>query len=137
MRHTTGDKGDIGVAKAIADLIVQGCDVLTPVASTAPFDLVIHDKGNFLKVQVKYREAVNGKIEVKLRRAVISDKHVRYRPMKRDECDVVCVYCPDTDRCYYVHMDDFKDVFTLRLSHALNGQTQGVRLACDYEKLGS
>lgn len=42
VQHHTKDKGDLGVAKAYADLVGKGFDVLLPTTEHAPFDLVAH-----------------------------------------------------------------------------------------------
>jgi hypothetical protein len=60
MTHHTKDKGDIGVAKAHADLVTQGYVVLFPATEHAPFDLVAYRNGEFERVQVKYRSAGSG-----------------------------------------------------------------------------
>lgn len=46
-RHHTKDKGDLGVAKAYADLVAKGFDVLFPTTEHAPFDLVAYAEGTF------------------------------------------------------------------------------------------
>ena len=53
--HHTKDKGDVGVAHAIADLADQGFVVLTALCEHAPFDLVGYRDAMFLRVSVKYR----------------------------------------------------------------------------------
>ena len=136
MKHVTGDKGDIGVAKAIGDLITKGFMVLTPIASTAPFDLVAYKNNKFLKIQVKYR-TINkrGVIEAKLRRSIITNFYVKTRKMLPSECDVLCIYCPDTGKCYYIKRDSFDETVILRLNPTKNNQKRGVKLAFDYENL--
>ncbi|GAA1502007.1 hypothetical protein GCM10009788_01340 [Nocardioides humi] len=57
MAHHTKDKGDLGVAKAFADLVGKGYQVLVPMTEHAPFDLVAYKGGSFLRVQVKFRAA--------------------------------------------------------------------------------
>jgi hypothetical protein len=49
--HHTKDKGDIGVAHAIADLADQGFVVLTALCEHAPFDLVAYRDGTFARVE--------------------------------------------------------------------------------------
>ena len=44
--HHTKDKGDLGVAKAYADLVGQGYTVLFPATEHAPFDLVAYRRGD-------------------------------------------------------------------------------------------
>lgn len=47
VRHHTKDKGDLGVAKAHADLVTKGFYVLFPTTEHAPFDLVAYADGAF------------------------------------------------------------------------------------------
>ena len=58
--HHTKTKGDLAVAKALADLSEQGFVVLLPLTEHAPFDLVAYAASRFVRVQVKYRTAVRG-----------------------------------------------------------------------------
>lgn len=127
MAHHTKDKGDLGVAKAFADLVARGWLVLFPTTEHAPFDLVAYRDGEFKRVQVKYRTASAGKLYVKFS-SVWSDRHgTHIQPIEKSAIDVVCVYCPDTDLCYYLDPGDFRAGVTLRVTAARNGQKRGVR----------
>jgi hypothetical protein len=129
--HHTKDKGDLGVAKAHADLVEQGLMVLFPATEHAPFDLVAYDGVTFERIQVKYRTRTGDVIKLGLR-SVWSDRHgVHRKPFERTSVDVVCIYCPDTDECYYVRPDTAQHL-TLRFTPSLNCQSVGVRLASDY-----
>lgn len=133
--HHTKDKGDLGVAKAHADLVEQGFVVCNPLTEHAPFDLVAYKEGNFQRVQVKYRAAKNGAVTLLLR-ATWSDRNgVHHRPMDLDAIDVICVFCPDTDRCYYIRPPADVANLTLRISPSKNNQRWGVRNADDYRVL--
>lgn len=134
--HETGDKGDIGVAYVTANLIEQGFSVLMPVSSTSPFDLVVYKNYRFLKIQVKYRQVVNGVISATLRRAAISKGKVVYRKMDVSDCDILAFYCPDTSSCYYVPVNAIKTGgISLRLEKPKNGQIKGINLASDFTKI--
>lgn len=53
MKHHTKNKGDLGVAKVIADLSEKGFDILTPlITEHLPFE---YKEQTFLRFQVKYR----------------------------------------------------------------------------------
>ena len=56
MPAKTTEKGEIGEAMVIADLIRQGHDVAIPFGHNQPFDLIVIRKedGRLEKVQVKY-----------------------------------------------------------------------------------
>ena len=98
--HHTNRYGDIGVAKVIADLLQQGTQVLQPIDSTSPFDLVTYDGTTFKRVQVKYRTVgKDGKVDVAIRRADVRGGKAVYRP--NEEVDLVAVYVEDVDKCYY------------------------------------
>jgi hypothetical protein len=133
--HHTKDKGDLGVAKAHADLVSQGCTVLFPATEHAPFDLVAYREGKFSRVQVKYRAVRRGSVKVELR-SVWNDRHGRHVvPLNRSEVDVLCIYCPDTDECYYVSPQDCKAEVTLRVFPAKNRQQVVVRPASELRRM--
>jgi hypothetical protein len=131
--HHTKDKGDLGVFKAQADLAAQGFMVLLPLTEHAPFDLVIYKDRSFARVQVRYRACNRrGCLDVRLR-SIWNDKRGTHRaPMNKDEVDLVCIYCPDTDECYYIDPKKVRGSVTFRVRPAANGQQVAVRLAEDY-----
>lgn len=133
--HHTKNKGDLGVAKAYADLVGQGYVVLFPMTEHAPFDLVAYADGEFHRVQVKYRSPRAGAITVHFR-SIWSDRSgTHVRPMDKTEVDVVCVYCPETDECYYVPPSAHTASVTLRIAPSRNGQLAGVVPASSHRLL--
>lgn len=129
MRHHTKDKGDLGVAYAKADLIEKGYQLLLPLTEHAPFDLVGYKDECFVRVQVKYRAAKNGVVTLAFK-SWWADRHgVHMRRMNKDEVDVVCIYCPDTRRCYYVDPKQHGSHISLRIAPALNGNSANVNWA--------
>lgn len=131
--HHTKNKGDYGVLKAQVALYEQGFSVLTSVSEHEPFDLVAYKAGKFTRVQVKYRTATNNKIEFNLS-ASWADKDGNHRvPYDKNEVDVFCIYCPDTDLCYFVDMHGWEtNSICLRLEKPKNNQMTGVKMAQDY-----
>jgi hypothetical protein len=125
--HHTKDKGDIGVAHAIADLADQGFLVLTPLCEHAPFDLVAYRDGRFLRVQVKYRTpSKNGTLQVHFR-TTWSDTNGRHtRATEKYDIDVFCVYDPIGRRCYYIDPKRFGASISLRVEPTRNGQQRNV-----------
>lgn len=106
VRHHTKDKGDLGVAKAHADLVTKGFYVLFPTTERAPFDLVAYADGTFHRVQVKYRSGRGGAIHLNLR-STWSDRHgVHSTSIDKAAVDAICIYCPETDECYYIRPTD-------------------------------
>ena len=127
--HHTKTKGDLGLAKAHADLVAQGCLVLFPATEHAPFDLVAYAERRFLRIQVKYRAQRGGALTVHFRSAWADRNGNHFRAMDKAEVDVVCIYCPDTDSCYYVAPSQHGASVTLRLRPSRNSQVTGVLLA--------
>lgn len=133
--HHTKDKGDLGVAKAHADLVAQGYMVLFPATEHAPFDVVAYRDGVFYRLQVKYRSGSSGFVAVRFR-SVWSDKHGVHRSaMDKSSVDVVCIYCPQTDECYYVRPEQHRESVTLRITPSRNRQVKGVLLASGFRSL--
>jgi hypothetical protein len=136
MSHHTKDKGDLGVFKAQADLAAQGYMILHPQTEHAPFDVVIYRERVFGRVQVRYRRCDRrGCLEVHLR-SIWNDRHGTHRRlMNKDEVDIVCIYCPDTDKCYYFDPRQINRAITLRVTPTRNGQRKAVRPAEEYRKV--
>ena len=133
--HHTKNKGDLGVLKAQLDLYENGYLILTPHTEHAPFDLVGYKDGKFLRIQVKYRTAKNDKIEVPFRTCWADKNGTHTQDYDKNEIDVMCVYCPDTDKCYYVNPQECNKTFNLRLSTPKNNQKNGIHLAENYTEL--
>ena len=133
--HHTKEKGDLGVLKAQLDLFEQGYTVLLPLSEHCPFDLVAYRAGEFRRIQVKYRSTDrHGKIEIKFS-TCWNDRHGTHTtPIDKNEVDLFCVYCPDSDECYYVDPDEFGKNVSLRVRTPKNGQVTGVRYAADYRR---
>jgi hypothetical protein len=134
--HHTKEKGDLGVLKAQLDLFEQGFAILNPVTEHAPFDLVVYDKGVFRRVQVKYKSVdKTGGITVHFRSCWADKNGTHMRKVDKDEIDLYCIYCPDTDECYYLDPGDYKSSVTLRVETSKNNQSRNVRMATDYRRV--
>jgi hypothetical protein len=134
--HHTKDKGDLGVAHAIADLADQGFVVLTALSEHAPFDLVGYRDGKFVRVQVKYRAlSTSGAIEVQFRSSWSDSNGTYARPLDKAEIDVLCIYCPDTRTCYYIDPKQFGRSVTLRATPPRNRQERNILRAEDYRAI--
>jgi hypothetical protein len=130
--HHTKNKGDLGLVQAQLDLVKKGYGVLLPITEHEAFDLVAYHRDRFIRVQVKYRRAVSGVIGVPVKSSWADRHGVHTIPMDKRAVDVVCVYCPDTDCCYYVDPRRFRVGVSLRISETRNGQAKGVWLAKDF-----
>ncbi len=135
--HHTKDKGDLGVAKVFADLVEQGFALLFPATEHAPFDLVAYDGERFIRVQVKYRSARGGVVKVYFRSVWNDKRGTHVRAMDKGSVDVVALYCPEVDRCFYVDPAQHGGGVTLRLEPAANCQTVGVRYADQFRQMPS
>ena len=136
IRHHTKEKGDLGVLKAQVDLYEQGFLFLQPVTEHAPFDLVAYKDGLFKRVQVKYKSVdKTGALTVHFR-SCWADKHGTHMlAVNKDEIDLYCIYCPDSDECYYLDPKDYDKSVTLRVEAPKNNQSLNVRLAADYRRV--
>jgi hypothetical protein len=135
VRHHTKDKGDLGIAKVHADLVSQGFTVLFPATEHAPFDLVAYAGGEFHRLQVKYRSARAGAVKVQFRSMWADRNGTHTTPMDKAAIDTVCIYCPETDECYYVRPDAHGTSVTLRIAPSRNGQQAGVLDAAAFREL--
>jgi hypothetical protein len=135
IRHHTKDKGDLAVAKAHADLAGKGFTVLFPATEHAPFDLVSYAAGEFYRLQVKYRSARAGAVIVKFRSTWADRTGTHMTPLDKDAIDIMCIYCPDTDECYYIRPDTHGASVTLRIRPSKNNQQAGVLDAAAFRDL--
>lgn len=142
MEHHTKEKGDIGVAKVIADLSVKGLKVLAPLTEHLPFDLVAYDrdKDEFYKIQCKYKTKTSGKLQVNLRTSYATKNGSFSSRYSKGSFDVLAIYCPETDKVYYVTEEQVKNLvnsITLRIDEAgtsVSGfNPKEIRRAYDYE----
>ena len=133
--HHTKNKGDLGVLYAQVDLAEKGYAILLPQTEHAAFDLVAYRDARFLRVQVKYRAAVNGAVAVQLVSAWADRNGTHLVPIDKCSIDVLCVYCPDTKACYYIDPQTVNRWFFLRIDEPRNRQQKGVRFAKDYLRI--
>jgi len=132
MKHITSDKGSIGELRVAADLILKGYNVFYPASSTSPFDLLVYKDGEYKRLQVKYRKIRNGVIPTTVERHSISLNKIK--AVKNDFMDVLAMYCPDTDKCYYIPQTEMNKCVSLRVEPTKNGQIKGIRMAEDFLK---
>ncbi|MCT4784722.1 group I intron-associated PD-(D/E)XK endonuclease [Exiguobacterium aestuarii] len=136
MYHHTKSKGDLGVLKAQVDLYQKGFMILFPATEHAPFDLVVYKDNQFKRIQVKYRELnTNGVLNVRFRSSYSTASGVQTRFINKDEIDVYCVYCPQTDTCYYFEPNLFEKSISLRVKTPKNNQKQNILFADDYREV--
>jgi len=128
----TNEKGNIGLAKVVAELVEKGYNCFLPFTDTTCVDLIVGDDSmNLKRIQVKYRQkSKRGTIDVPLENVVNGKKIM----IDRSKIDYYIVYCPDNDKIYYIKLNELPDlkIFCLRLDKS--GQNrQGIRYAKDFE----
>jgi len=135
LSHHTKSKGDLGVLKAQVDLFEQGFTICVPQTEHAPFDLVAYKNGEFRRVQVKHRALnKNGVLDIKFV-TCWADRHgIHSVPIDKGEIDLYCIYCPDTDRCYYLEPHRYCSNVSLRVKAPKNCQTKRVHFAADFRR---
>ncbi len=134
-KHHTKNKGDLGILYAQLDLARKGYGVLTPLTEHEAFDLVAYKDGRFYRVQVKYRAAVRGAISIPFTTSW-ADRHGTHTVrIDKSTIDVYCVYCPDTDACYYVDPSAHARTVLLRISRPRNAQKRGIHWARDFRDM--
>lgn len=124
------NKGNVGEAKVVSDLISKGYDVALPFGDNLPFDIIaITPLLQFIKVQVKYCSLKDGKIRLRNQKTSCNTKRTYTSVYTVDEVDVFAVYCPDNDVLLYIKSSEVIGTkeFTIRFGPTGNGQTVNVR----------
>ena len=135
-KHHTKVKGDLGVLKAQADLFSKGYGILIPITEHEEFDLVAYKNSKFIRVQVKYRTInKHGTLEVQFASSW-SDKHGTHKvPVNKDNIDLYCVYCPETDECYYLDPKLSNRSISLRVKTPKGNLLSNMKFAKDYREV--
>jgi PD-(D/E)XK endonuclease len=136
MLHLTKTKGDLGVLKAQLDLTQKGYIVSWPMTEHAPFDLVITNLSGSRTVQVKTRSIDHsGGLEVRLASVWKNRRGVVRKEVNKLLVDLYCIFCPETDHCYYIRSVDVKKTIKLRVRIPKNGQRRNIKFAADYREV--
>ena len=136
MKHHTKEKGDLGVLKAQVSLFEQGYLILQPVTEHAAFDLVAYKDGFFKRIQVKYKSLdKTGALTVHFRSSWADKNGTHMKAVNKQEIDLYCVYCPNTDECYYLDPSDYDKSVTLRVEAPKNNQSKNVKFLADYRRV--
>ena len=133
IKHHTKVKGDLGVLKAQVSLYEQGYLILQPVTEHAPFDLVAYKDGIFKRVQVKYKSLdKTGALTIHFRSCWADKNGTHMQAVDKSEVGLYCIYCPDTDECYFLDPGDFDKSVTLRVEAPKNNHMLNVNFTSDY-----
>lgn len=130
--HHTKTKGDVALLHAQLDLAEKGFGILLPITEHEAFDLVAYRGRVFMRVQVKYRRAVRGRLEVRFATFWADRAGTHKAKIDKDGVDLYCIYCPETRRCYYVDPKAHRESITMRIEETRNGQKRGVHDANDF-----
>ncbi|WP_369016181.1 group I intron-associated PD-(D/E)XK endonuclease [Armatimonas sp.] len=69
-------------------------------------------------------------------RSSYSDKNgVHSVTSDKSEVDLYCIYCPDTNNCYYINPVQFSKSVNLRIQPSKNQQSEGIHLASNFRKI--
>jgi len=132
-KHHTKEKGDLGVLKAQLSLFEQGYLILQPVTEHAPFDLVAYKDNAFKRVQVKYKSLdKSGAITLHFRSCWTDKNGTHMQAVDKEQIDLYCIYCPETDECYFLDPKAFDKSVTLRVEIPKNNQNKHIRFVSDY-----
>jgi hypothetical protein len=130
-----GDRAEIEVAR---DLVRRGFRIAIPYGEDWDFDLIFArpGSGTLERVQVKHATPRGDVIPVRTRSSSLTNGKVRrVKRYTSQTIDWLAVYCPLTDRCYYVAASELgsgRDEVSLRLGPTRNHQRKGVRYAENY-----
>lgn len=125
-KKTKGDIAELAVASRLMD---KGWKVLFPYGENSRYDLVIEQKGKFLRVQVKYVTPKKGVLDVNCRSSN-NWSVLHYTP---EEIDIIAVYNSFDASIYFIPVHKInRSSFKLRLEHSKNNQKLHVHLAKDF-----
>jgi len=135
LTHHTKTKGDIAVLKISADLAESGFILLFPFSDHLPFDLVVYKNDIFYRVQCKYRSVDKfGKLSVAFKTTYSTQNNGLIScPQDTSQMDVLAVYCPETNGCYYIPVETGTKHTDIRVIPPKNNQKVGVRLADEHK----
>jgi hypothetical protein len=136
--HHTKNKGDLGAIKAMADMTAKGWSVFVGLSEHQAFDFAAYRDGRFLRVQAKYRAVDNGKVILRLDTNWTDRNGTHHVPLDREALDVIAIYVPDSDCCYYVDpRAESGETICLRFTPCLNNNKKRIRWATDYVEIPS
>lgn len=131
------EKGDLAVCCAIASICMAGYKVSLPISESQRYDLII-EKNNVCKTaQVKFcSEYKSGVLRLDLRSKWSNTSGAHKKLRNISDYDILIIYSPDCNRCFYFKAKDFVNTSTICLRLRRPKQMQKtVRLAENYENL--
>lgn len=64
--------------------------------------------------------------------AIPLKKVYKLKAVDKSQIDYYCIYCPETDQCYYLKPTDFDKSVQLRVTETKNNQSSRVKYATNY-----
>lgn len=128
-------KGNIGLIETIRYLTKKGLECFLPLHDYSGIDLIAYcgKTGKTWKIQVKYRTAKGGTIEIPFE-SIVNGKRIRNNI---DIIDVWAVYCPNIDQVIFIDRDSInpkKSSFSFRISPCHNKNKQLLPMYTDIDK---
>lgn len=124
--------GNVGESAVLYEFVKRGIPVYVPFGDNEACDLIAEFNGKLQKIQVKTAQSVkSGKINFKLT-STRYDSRYKYT---EEDIDYFALHCIENGKTYLLKKDSDTNLMAinLRLNPTGNNQTQGVRMAEDYE----
>jgi hypothetical protein len=129
--------GAISQSEIMNAVVAAGKVPLAPVFHVRPYDFVIEEQGQFLRVQCKTGRLIRGAVCFRPHRLRAARRETGWERRVTDyrgDIDLFGVYCPETGAVYLVPIKDVAPsrVCSLRVSPAKNNQSKKIRWANNY-----
>jgi len=127
----TKEKGDLGEAMVLADVLRRGHKVAIPLGEDWRYDLIVLRNGNLERVQCKFDGGPAEVVEVKCQ-STNGWKTYKYT---EDDFDWLAVYHEAEDTCYYVPssmLGSGRASIKLRVTRPKNNQVKNILWARDF-----
>jgi PD-(D/E)XK endonuclease len=139
MALTPSRKGAIAEAVIASEALKAGVGVLRPLSEGGRYDLVFDLGRRFLRVQCKSASRRGDVIVVATRTSRRTPRGYIRTTYDASEVDAIAIYCPDTQACYFVPIEEVRGRWEvrLRLARARNNQEFAISYAADYDFHGA
>lgn len=134
--YTKKEKGDIGLAEAIACLVKNGIYVSIPMSEHLKYDIIGEKNGVCKRIQVRFTTPkINGVMEVKIRSVWSNKKGSHVLKRNIGDFDILAVYCPQNNKTYFIDDVAFNNAtsINLRLRENAADNNSKSRWAEDFE----
>jgi len=132
----TKQKGDIGVAQVLSNLLSKGFSVSLPWGDSNPYDLIV-DTGKLWRIQVKSTSRrKNGVLIVKVGSITTKNGKYQLRSHGLDPIDFLIAYDSTDHNCYVLPKNIWRDIkggqISLRLLPSRNKQKKKIHNAIPF-----